>query len=78
MALATGFLCSMIALLLGIEYAAAYRNLENAKIIADQQGHGLGVHLDRYVDSSVARKREAVTALWSDFKALRSEPSASN
>jgi len=48
------------------------------KIIADQQGHGLGVHLDRYVDSSVARKREAAAALWSDFKALRSEPSASN
>ena len=48
------------------------------KIIADQQGHGLGVHLDRYVDSSVARKQEAVAALWSDFKALRSEPSASN
>jgi integrase len=50
----------------------------NPKIIADQQGHGLGVHLDRYVASSVARKREAVTALWSDFKALRSDPSASN
>jgi integrase len=50
----------------------------NPKIIADQQGHGLGVHLDRYVDSSVARKREAVTALWSDFRALRSEPSASD
>jgi site-specific recombinase XerC len=48
------------------------------KIIADQQGHGLGVHLDRYVDSSVARKQEAVAALWSDFKALRSEPFASN
>jgi len=48
------------------------------KIIADQQGHGLGVHLSDYVDSSLARKREAVTALWSDFKALRSEPSASN
>ena len=50
----------------------------NPKIIADQQGHGLGVHLDRYVDSSVARKREAVTALWSDFKALKSEPSHLN
>jgi integrase len=49
-----------------------------AKIIADQQGHGLGVHLGRYVDSSIARKQEAVTALWSDFKALRSEPSASD
>ena len=48
------------------------------KIIADQQGHGLGVHLDRYVDSSVARKQEAVAALWSDFKALRSEQSAAN
>jgi site-specific recombinase XerC len=48
------------------------------KIIADQQGHGLGVHLDRYVDSSVARKREAVAKLWSDFQALKSEPSRSN
>jgi len=48
------------------------------KIVADQQGHGLGVHLDRYVDSSVARKREAVAALWSDFQALRSGPTASN
>jgi len=35
------------------------------KIIADQQGHGLGVHLSDYVDSSIALKREAVTALWS-------------
>lgn len=48
----------------------------NPKIMADQQGHGLGVHLDKYVASSVARKREAVAALWSDFKALESEPSA--
>lgn len=48
------------------------------KIIADQQGHGLGVHLETYVESSVARKREAVSALWSDFKALRSEPATSN
>jgi integrase len=48
------------------------------KIIADQQGHGLGVHFDRYVDSSVVRKQKAVAALWSDFKALKSEPSASN
>jgi len=43
------------------------------KIIADQQGHGLGVHLAKYVDSSVARKRDAVSALWSDFKALQSD-----
>jgi integrase len=43
------------------------------KIIADQQGHGLGVHLDKYVASSVARRREAVSALWSDFTALRSD-----
>ena len=48
------------------------------KIIADQQGHGLGVHLDKYVATSVARRREAVTALWSDFTALRSESSAPN
>ncbi len=45
------------------------------KIIADQQGHGLGVHLAEYVDSSLARKREASTALWSDFKTLQSEAS---
>ena len=50
----------------------------NPKIIADQQGHGLGVHLDKYVVFSVARKQEAVAALWSDFEALRSGPSASN
>jgi site-specific recombinase XerC len=48
------------------------------KIIADQQGHGLGVHLSKYVDSSVARKREAVSALWSDFKALQSDHLTSN
>jgi len=47
----------------------------DAKIIADQQGHGLGVHLKDYVDTSIARKREAVAALWADFKALKSEPS---
>jgi integrase len=48
------------------------------KIIADQQGHGLGVHMASYIDSSVARKQEAVTALWSDFKALGSGPHAAN
>jgi hypothetical protein len=48
------------------------------KIIADPQGHGLGVHLSDYVDSSVTRKREAVAALWSDFRALRSELSAAD
>jgi hypothetical protein len=48
------------------------------KIIADQQGHGLGVHLAKYVDSSVARKRDAVSALWSDFKALQSDRLISN
>src|ERR1022692_1294362 len=48
------------------------------KIIADQQGHGLGVHLAEYVDSSLARKREASSALWSDFKALESDQLTSN
>jgi integrase len=48
------------------------------KIIADQQGHGLGVHLAEYVDSSLARKREASSALWSDFKALQSEALPTN
>jgi len=43
------------------------------KIIADQQGHGLGVHLAKYVQNSVDRKREAVTGLWGDFKALQSD-----
>jgi integrase len=48
------------------------------KIIADQQGHGLGVHLSDYVDSSIARKREAVAALWSDFETLRSKRPVGN
>ncbi len=51
---------------------------KDPKIIADQQGHGLGVHLATYIESSVARKRDAVTTLWSDFKALRSGPSVPN
>jgi integrase len=48
------------------------------KIIADQQGHGLGVHLSDYVDSSIARKREAVSALWADFKTLTSAAAIPN
>jgi integrase len=48
------------------------------KIIADQQGHGLGVHLSEYVDSSVVRKQAAAAALWADFKALSGEPCAAN
>src|SRR5262245_45806790 len=48
------------------------------KIIADQQGHGLGVHMSKYVSSSIPRKREAVSALWLDFKALQSVSLASN
>ena len=48
------------------------------KIIADQQGHGLGVHLSDYVDSSIARKREAVSALWEDFKTLTSVTAVPN
>jgi integrase len=48
------------------------------KIIADQQGHGLAVHLSDYVASSIAKKREAVSALWSDFTAIRSEWSKGN
>jgi hypothetical protein len=45
------------------------------KTIADQRGHGLGVHLAEYVDSSLTRKWEASSALWSDFKALQSAAS---
>jgi integrase len=48
------------------------------KIIADQQGHGLGVHLSDYVASSITKKREAVSALWSDFTAIRSGWSKGN
>src|SRR5262249_38422445 len=43
----------------------------SAKIIADQQGHGIGVHLSTYVGSSLARKQAAVSALYSDFVALK-------
>jgi len=35
----------------------------DAKIIADQQGHSLGVHLEDYVESSLAAKRQAVSSL---------------
>jgi integrase len=45
----------------------------SAKIIADQQGHGLGVHLSNYVGTSMIRKQEAVSALWEDFKRLQSD-----
>jgi integrase len=48
------------------------------KIIADQQGHGLGVHLSDYVDTSIAIKREAVSALWADFKNLKSSSAIPN
>lgn len=41
------------------------------KIIGDQQGHGLDVHMTEYVDSHLDRKREAISALWGDFKALK-------
>jgi len=50
----------------------------HAKIIADQQGHGLGVHLSDYVDSSIAIKREAASALWADFKKLKSSSAIPN
>lgn len=48
------------------------------KVIADQQGHGLGVHLSDYVDSSLAIKREAASALWADFRMLKSAASKPN
>ena len=48
------------------------------KIIADQQGHGLGVHLSEYVDSSLDSKRAAASALWADFTALKSTMSIPN
>jgi integrase len=48
------------------------------KIIADQQGHGLGVHMGDYVESPMPKKREAASALWADFKALTSVPEIPN
>ena len=48
------------------------------KIIADQQGHGLGVHMSEYVDSSLAEKQAASSALWADFKTTTSENQISN
>ncbi len=44
----------------------ARRSHSNPKVIADRQGHGLGVHLSDYVDSPLARKRDTLA----DFKAL--------
>jgi hypothetical protein len=34
----------------------------DTKIIADQQGHALGVHLDKYIASSMVRKQGAVAS----------------
>jgi integrase len=50
----------------------------SAKIIADQQGHGLGVHLETYVESSLAQKQAAVSALYSDFLALQAGQAPAN
>ena len=54
------------------------KRVRTPKIIADQQGHGLGVHLADYVESSVARKREAASGLWGDLMALKSEQCMTN
>jgi integrase len=43
------------------------------KVIADQQGHGIGVHMSEYVESSLTTKRQASSSLWADFNSLRSE-----
>jgi hypothetical protein len=61
-----------------VAFHAAPGAWTDPKIIADQQGHGLGVHLSDYVDSSLARKQEASSALWADFKVLQSVPASGN
>jgi hypothetical protein len=37
------------------------------KIIADQQGHGMRTHLDNYVQSAVAERKEEAPILYADF-----------
>jgi hypothetical protein len=57
---------------------AARSEGNDLKIIADQQGYGLGVHLSDCVASSLASKPEAASALWSDSKALRQTAEIAN
>jgi integrase len=68
-----GFDCFNFAVLRRSHSTLHQERGTDPKIIADQQGHGLGVHPPEYVDSSLARKREASSVLWSDFKALQSD-----
>jgi hypothetical protein len=37
------------------------------KIIADQQGHGMRTHLEDYVQSGVAERKEEAAKLYADF-----------
>jgi integrase len=37
------------------------------KIIADQQGHGMRTHLDKYVQSGVAERKAEAAKLYADF-----------
>ena len=40
------------------------------KIIADQQGHGMRTHLDKYVQSGVAERKAEAAKLYADFSGV--------
>jgi integrase len=40
------------------------------KIIADQQGHGMRTHLDKYVQSGVAERKAEAAKLYADFNGV--------
>jgi integrase len=46
------------------------RRNSDLKIIADQQGHGMRTHLDNYVQSGVAERKQEASKLYADFAGL--------
>jgi integrase len=46
------------------------RRNSDLKIIADQQGHGMRTHLDNYVQSGVAERKQEASKLYADFSGL--------
>lgn len=41
-----------------------------ARIIADQQGHGMRTHLDAYVQSGIEERKAEAAKLYADFKGV--------
>ncbi len=46
------------------------RRNSDLKIIADQQGHGMRTHLDKYVQSGVAERKAEASKLYADFNGV--------